>query len=165
MLPLVFYLPIFIVFQQLASYIRCGFTCSFSDLQGLFCRKSTRWHYRCSIICDFSCIPSSIMIMVLLLFLHIYHITHLHASSVRKYSFVDAKKEILLVLPSEYCGYFPQLCFLFLMNCHMFFKIFRIRLSLTRIPFPSRSITPSKKLILQHELAYESQTSCMDLVK
>jgi hypothetical protein len=45
------------------------------------------------------------------------------------------------------------------------FKIFRIRHFLTRIPLPSRSIASSKNLILQHALASQSQTSCMDLDK
>jgi hypothetical protein len=43
-------------------------------------------------------------------------------------------------------------------------KIFIIRHFLTRIPLPSRPITSSKSLILQHAFAYQSQTSCMDLV-
>jgi hypothetical protein len=67
-----------------------------------------------------------------------------------------------LILPSEFCGCFPQLCFLFLMNLHL---VFRVRHFLTRIPLPPRSIASSKGLILQHAFAYQSQTSCMDLVK
>jgi hypothetical protein len=69
-----------------------------------------------------------------------------------------------LALPSEYCGYFPQLCVLSLMDLHLVFKFFRIHHFLTWIILPSRSLTSNRNLTLQHEFAYQSQTSCMDLV-
>ena len=58
-----------------------------------------------------------------------------------------------------------KIYFLLQVNLHLIFKIFKIRHFLTRIPLPSRPITSSKSLILQHAFAYQSQTSCMDLVK
>jgi hypothetical protein len=106
-----------------------------------------------------------VLTMDLLQLHHNHKISHLHASSVLKYSSIEAKHEFWLILPSEYCGCFPQLYFLFLMKLHLVFGIFTIRHFLTRSPLPSRSIAPSKDLILQHAFAYQSQTSCMDLVK
>lgn len=112
------------------------FHLSSSFLQGLFCKKTTSWHYKYSILSDFPCIPSSIMIMDLLLLLPNHHVSHLHASSVLKYTFVEVKHEFYLVLLSEYCGCFPQLCFFSLMNLHLVFRFFKIRHFLTRIPLP-----------------------------
>jgi hypothetical protein len=130
----------------------------------LLCKRTTCWHYGDSIISDFTCIP----------FFHSEYgststapysiFSHFHGTSMLKYSLIKDRSEFRLVLPSEYCGYFPQLYFLLLVNLHLDFKIFRIRHFLTRIPLPSRPITSSKSLILQHAFAYQSQTSCMDLV-
>jgi hypothetical protein len=121
-------------------------------------------YYEYSIQSDFPCIPSFILTMDLLQLHHNHQISHLHASIVLKYSSVEAKHEFWLILASTYCGYFPQVYFLFLMNLHLVFRIFRIHHFLTLIPLPSRSIASSKNLILQHALAYQIQTSCKDLV-
>jgi hypothetical protein len=82
-------------------------------------------HYESSIESDFPCIPSSIMIMVLLLLLYNHQISYLHASHVLKYSSVEAKHDFCLVLPSKFCGCFPQLYFFFMMQLHLVFRIFQ----------------------------------------
>lgn len=152
-------------YQLWSSYICYGFICYLPSFQGLLCKKITSWHYEYSILSDFLCIPSFLLTMDLLQLHHNHHISHLHASSILKYS-VEANHEFWWVLPSKDCGCFPQLCFIYFpMNLHLVFRIFTIRHFLTRIPLPSRSISSSKNLILQHALAYQSQTSCMDLVK
>ena len=119
-------IPIVVFWYQLwSSYICYGFIGHLPFSRVYCCKKTTSWHYEYSILSDFPCIPSSMLTMDLLQLHHNHHISHLHASYVLKYSSVEVKHEFWLGLPSEYCGYFPQLCFLSLMNLHLVFRIFQ----------------------------------------
>ena len=100
---------IFCFITQYCSYTNCGllistmvFLCllwfhiSPSFIQGLFCKKTTSWHYDYSILSDFPCIPSFMLTMDLLQLHHNHYISHPHASFVQKYSSVEVSMSFCL---------------------------------------------------------------------